>query len=85
MLRERLLIWSPALFSFFLAAMVAFWQIRFPSVNPLSPGAFGLLIHIPIIVAMLCTTLDRQKREIDRLTADLKRLTEAAENQKSSE
>ena len=70
MFRERISIWFPAAFSFLLAAMVVFWQFRYPSDYRLSPGAFGLLMHMPIIVGVLCMWLDRHEKAIDRLGAE---------------
>ena len=83
MFPERTWIWSPAAFSFFLTAMFAYWQLRYAAEYRLSPGAFGLLIHIPIIVWFLCGVLNRHQTEIDRLTAEVRWLTDAAKNKNS--
>ena len=79
MLRQRLSIWVPAAFALFLAVMMAALTFAFFETERLPSGAFGFLIHIPIIVCLLCLTLDRQQKAINGLTADVKRLSDAIE------
>ncbi|HVC92924.1 MAG TPA: hypothetical protein VND64_04495 [Pirellulales bacterium] len=85
MLRERLSIWVPAAFALFLAVIMAYWQFAYVEMERLPAGAFGFLLHIPTIIILLCVTLDRQQRRINGLAAEIRRLSDASDADKTAD